>query len=76
MKLEIGFDRLTACNTEDIETSRNWHKNLKFLDTQNFFHYRPKIQSKKSFHRDICPKGADGKANSADTGQTAPKGAV
>ena len=32
----------------------------------------PKIQTKRSFNRAICPKGADGKANSEDPDQTAP----
>ena len=35
-----------------------------------------KIQIKMSFQSEICPKGADGIANSVDPDQTAPQGAV
>ena len=48
----------------------------KFLDTRKLCCNHPKIQTKKFFHRKICPKGADGVANSVDPDQTAPQGAV
>ena len=41
-------------------------KSPKFSDTQNVCYNHAKIQTKMSFHRAICPKGADGMANSVD----------
>ena len=35
-----------------------------------------KIQTKRSFHREICPKDANRMANSVDTDQTAPLGGL
>ena len=35
-----------------------------------------KFKQRKSFCRDICPKGADGMENSVDPDQTAPHEAV
>ena len=41
-----------------------------------FFDNPAKIQTKTFFHREMCPKGVDGMANSVDPDQTAPLGAV
>ena len=44
---------------------------LKFPDTKNVC-CDIQIKTNRPFHRDICPHGADGKANSTDPDQTAP----
>ena len=41
-----------------------------FFDIQFVCCYHPKFQTKRSFQREICPKGADGMANSVDSDQT------
>ena len=52
--------------------SLRYCKSPKFSDTQNICCNHTKIQIKMSFQSDICPKGADGMANSVDPDQTAP----
>ena len=51
-------------------------KSPKFLEAQNVCCNHSKIQTMRHFHGEICPKGADGMANSEDPDQTAPLGAV
>ena len=51
-----------------------YRKSPKFLDAQNVCCNHPKIQTMRPFHEEICPKGADGMANSVDPDQTAPLG--
>ena len=53
-----------------------YRKTPNFSDAQNVWCNHPKIQTKVFFRREICPKGADGMANSVDPDQTAPLGAV
>ena len=51
-------------------------KRPKFSNTQNVRCNQAKIQTKMSFHREICQKSANRMTNSVDPDQTAPKGAV
>ena len=53
-----------------------YRKSPKFSDTQYVRCNHAKIQTKTSFHREICPKGANRMTNSVDPDQTAPLGAV
>ena len=48
----------------------------KFLDTRKLCCNLPKIQTKRQNLRGFCQKDANGKANSEDPDQTAPRGAV
>ena len=48
----------------------------KVFVNQNFCCVHPKIKTKKSLNREICPKGADLMSNNVDPDQTAPLGAV
>ena len=52
------------------------HKSHKFSDARNFLCNHPKIQTKRLNHRVMHPKDADSIANSEDSDQTAPLGAV
>ena len=47
------------------------HIGSKVLDTQGVCCNQPKIHTKRSFHRDICPNGVDEMTNSADPDLTA-----
>ena len=51
-------------------------KFLNFRDIQTFCCKLPKIQTKRPNQRILCPKDANGIANSEDPDQTAPLGAV
>ena len=53
---------------KNFRKGRKCCESPKFSDCCN----HPKIQTKRSFHREICTKGADGKANNVDPDQTAP----
>ena len=59
---------------EQIET--DYHKDPKFSDARKLCCKLPKIQTKRPNHRILCPKDANGIANSEDPDQTAPLGAV
>ena len=48
----------------------------KFSDTWKIWSNPHKFEQKRLYHRVMCPKGADGMANSVDPDQTAPLGAV
>ena len=52
-----------------------YHKSPKISDTRKICCYHPKI-TRWLYHRVMCPKSADGMANSVDPDQTAPLGAV
>ena len=54
----------------------SYRKSPKFSDTQNVLCDQAKIQTKWSFHREMCPKSGVRMTNSADPDQTAPLGAV
>ena len=53
-----------------------YRKVSKFLDARKLYCKLPKIQTKRSNHNILCPKDANGIANSEDPDQTAPLGAV
>ena len=59
------FDKLALTDIEHPKTPES-------LDTQKFCSNHPKIQTRWLYSRVMCPKDADGMANSVDPDQTAP----
>ena len=55
---------------------KTYRKFPKYLDTQKICCNRSKVLTMWLYHRVMSPNDADGMANSVDTDQTAPLGAV
>ena len=64
------------CSSKRLELVSVYRKVPKFWDPRNVCCNLPKIQTKRPSRKIFCQNGADGIANSEDTDQTAPIGAV
>ena len=64
----------TSCTSIESDQCLCYLHFAKFLEARKFSCNQPKIQTNRPNYRVICPKDANGKANSEDPDQTAPGG--
>ena len=55
---------------------KHYRKSSQYLDVKNVCRNYRKTKKKRFSRREMCPKGADGMANSVEPDQTAPQGTV